>query len=149
MNTQIWSELQDFANKASGDRKTHVASCLVWPDGRKVFGANHLRDNHNLTEQEIMERVRPKFYDAMMCGEEGAINKATQLGLEISEAKLYSLLFPCPRCAEMIAKTKLKYIVAHKHRINQNGKFDNSLDDSRKIFDKAKIKYEIGEPDEQ
>ena len=144
---EIWHELEDFAKKASGDRKTHVAACLVWPDGRKVFGANRLRDDHGLTDQEIVERTRPKFHDAMKCGEPDAIDKAVELGLKVADAKLYTLMFPCPRCAEKIAKTKLRYIVAQTHRTKHNGKFDNPLEDSQKIFDKAKVVYEIGEPD--
>lgn len=72
----LWRELKDFADKASGDRKTHVAACLIWPDGRKVFGANRLRDDHGLIDQEIAERVRPKFHNAMKCGEPDAIDKA-------------------------------------------------------------------------
>lgn len=147
MEMELWRELQDFANKASGDRKTHVAACLIWPDGRKVFGANRLRDDHGLTDQEIAERVRPKFHDAMKCGEPDAIDKATELGLDLSKAKLYTTMFPCPRCAEKIVKTELKYIVALTHRTKHNGKFDNPLEDSRSIFDTARIAYEIGEPD--
>jgi deoxycytidylate deaminase len=147
MEKKLWHELKDFAHKASGDRKTHVASCLIWPDGRKVFGANRLRDDHGLTDQEIAERPRPKFHDAMKCGESNVIDKATQLGLNFSEARLYTTMFPCPRCAEKIAKTEIKYIVALTHRTKHNGKFDNPLEDSRKLFDKAKIEYEIGEPD--
>ena len=146
---ELWDELQDFANKASGDRKTHVAACLIWPDGRKVFGANRLRDDHDLTEQEIAERIRPRFHDAMKCGEPDAIDKATQLGLDLSESTLYTLMFPCPRCADKIAKTEIKHIVALTHRTKHNGKFDNPLEDSRKIFDKAKIEYAIGEPDDR
>lgn len=149
MSNVAWYELEEFADKASGDRKTRVASCLIWPDGRKVFGTNRLRDDHDLTNQEITERVRPKFYDAMKCGEADTIDKAIQLGMNLSKAKLYSLLFPCPRCAEKIAKTKLKYIIARQHRVKHNGKFNNPLDDSCKIFDKAKIKYDIGQPDGQ
>ncbi len=147
LSDEIWRELENFAEKASGDRKTHVAACLIWPDGRKVFGANRLRDDHGLTDQEIAERIRPKFHDAMKCGEPDAIDKAVQLGLYLTEAHLYTLMFPCPRCAEMIAKTNLKYIVAQTHRTKHNGKFDNPLEDSRIIFDKAKVAYEIGEPD--
>ncbi|HSX15516.1 MAG TPA: hypothetical protein VLF40_01880 [Candidatus Saccharimonadales bacterium] len=150
MNDAIWNELQDFADKASGDWKTHVASYLVWPDGRKVFGANHLRDGHGLTKQEITERVRPKYYDAMKCSEADAIDKATELGLDLRDAKLYSLLFPCPRCAEQIAKTDIKYIVSRKHRVGHNGKFvSNALEDAQQIFDKANIHYDAGEPDER
>ena len=144
---KIWEELRDFAAKASGDRKTHVAACLVWPDGRKVFGANRLRDDHNLTTQEIAERIRPKFHDAMKCGEPDAIDKAIQLGLDLAEAKLYTLMFPCPRCAEMIVKTDLKHIVALTHRVKHNGKFENPLEHSQKFFDAASIQYKIGEPD--
>jgi deoxycytidylate deaminase len=144
---KLWRELQDFADKASGERKTQVAACLIWPNGRKVFGANRLRDDHGLTEQEIAERVRPKFYDAVKCGEPDAIDKAIDLGLSLAEAKLYTLMLPCPRCAEKIVKTELKYIVALTHRTRHNGKFDNPLETSRKLFDKAKIKYDIGEPD--
>jgi deoxycytidylate deaminase len=149
MEQELWRELKDFANKASGDRKTHVAACLIWPDGRKVFGANRLWDNHGLTDQEIAERPRPKFHDVMKCSEADAIDKATQLGLDLTEAKLYSTMFPCPRCAEKIAKTDIKYIVSLTHRTKHNGKFDNPLEDSRKTFDEAKIAYEIGEPDER
>jgi tRNA(Arg) A34 adenosine deaminase TadA len=148
-NDELWHELKDFAEKASGDRKTHVAACLVWPDGRKVFGANRLRDDHDLAPHEITERIRPRFHDAMKCGEPDAIDKAIQLGLDLADAKLYTLMFPCPRCAEMITKTNLKYIVALTHRTRHNGKFDNPLEDSRKLFDKAQITYEIGEPDGQ
>ena len=149
MEKELWRELKDFADKASGDRKTQVAACLVWPDGRKVFGANRLRDGHGLTKQEIAERVRPKFHDAMKCGEPDAIDKAVELGLDLADAKLYTLMLPCPRCAEKIARTELRYIVALTHRTKHNGKFDNPLEDSRKIFDKAKIKYDIGKPDER
>lgn len=144
---ELWRELKDFAEKASGDRKTHVAACLIWPDGRKVFGANRLKDGHSLTDQEIAERVRPKFHDAIKCGEQDAIDKAVELGLDLGEAKLYSLLFPCPRCAEKIAKTKIKTIVALTHRTKHNGTFDNPLEDSRKAFDTVGIHYDIGEPD--
>jgi deoxycytidylate deaminase len=147
MNDKIWHELMDFAKKASGERKTQVAACLIWPNGRKVFGANRLSDNHGLTEQEIADRVHPKFYDAMKCGEPDAIDKAIELGLNLAEAKLYTLMFPCPRCAEKIAKTELRYIVALTHRTKHNGKFDNPLEDSRKVFDKTQITYDIGEPD--
>lgn len=143
----LWRELQDFADKASGDRKTHVAACLIWPNGRKVFGANRLRDGHSLTDQEIAERVRPKFHDAMKCGEPDAIDKAVELGLDLGDAKLYSLMFPCPGCAEKIAKTQIKTIVALTHRTKHNGKFDNPLEDSRKTFDEVGIQYDIGEPD--
>jgi len=149
MDAQIWHELQDFAEKASGDRKTHVAACLVWPDGRRVFGANRLRDGHNLTEQQIAGRARPQFYDAMKCGEADALDKAAQLGLNLEKAELYTLMFPCPRCAEEIARTQIKHVVARTHRVKNNGKFDNALEDSRSFFDKAKIKYDIGEPDER
>lgn len=144
---EMWRELEDFAEKASGDRKTHVAACLIWPDGRKIFGANRLRDNHGLTDQEIADRVRPKFHDAMKCGEPDAIDKALQLGWDLTDAKLYTLMFPCPRCAGMISKTTLKRVVAQTHRTKHNGKFDNPLEDSRRILDKAKVVYEIGEPD--
>lgn len=144
---ELWRELQDFADKASGERKTRVAACLIWPNGRKVFGANRLRDGHGLTDQEIAERVRPKFHDAMKCGEPDAIDKAVELGLDLGEAKLYSLMFPCPGCAEKIAKTKIKTIVALTHRTKHNGKFDNPLEDSRKTFDAVGIQYDIGEPD--
>ena len=147
MSSEIWSELEDFADKASADRKTRVAACLVLSDGRRIFGANRLRDDHHLTEREIAERVRPKFYDAMKCGEADTIDKAMQLGLDLTAAKLYSLLFPCPRCAEKIAKTKIKSVIARKHRVKHNGKFDNPLEDSRKTFDTAKIRYDVGEPD--
>lgn len=118
---ELWRELRDFADKASGERKTRVAACLIWPNGRKVFGANRLRDGHCLTDQEIAERVRPKFYDAMKCGEPDAIDKAVELGLDLGEAKLYSLMFPCPGCAEKIAKTKIRIIVALTHRTKHNG----------------------------
>ncbi|MEK7632237.1 MAG: hypothetical protein AAB473_00405 [Patescibacteria group bacterium] len=147
MEMELWRELQDFAEKASGERKTRVAACLVWPSGRKVFGANRLLDGHGLTEQEITDRVRPKFYDAMKCGEPDAIDKAIELGLDLGDAKLYSLLFPCPRCAEKIAKTGIRTIVALHHRTNHNGNFDNPLEDSRKMFDSVGIQYDIGEPD--
>lgn len=143
----LWQELRDFAEKASGERKTRVAACLVWPNGRRVFGANRLVDGHGLTDQEIADRVRPKFHDAIKCGEADVIDKAVELGLDLSDAKLYSLLFPCPRCAEKIAKTGLKTIVALFHRTKYNGKFDNPLEDSRKTFDSAGIQYDIGEPD--
>jgi deoxycytidylate deaminase len=146
-NTDIWTELEDFANKASGDRKTHVASYVIWPNGQKVFGTNHLKDNHGLTEQEITERIRPQFYDAMKCSEMDAIERAEQLGLDFTDANLYSLLFPCPRCAEKIAQTKIKNIVARKHRVKHNGKFDNPLEDSQNIFERANITYDAGEPD--
>ena len=146
---ELWRELQDFADKASGDRKTHVAACLIWPDGRKVFGANRLRDDHDLTDQEIAERPRPKFHDAMKCSEADTIDKAAQLGLDLSDAKLYSTMFPCPRCAEKIAKTKIRDIMALTHRTKHNGKFDNPLEDSRKTFDAVGIRYDIGEPDER
>jgi len=147
ISDEMRRELEDFAEKASGDRKTHVAACLIWPDGRKVFGANHLRDGHGLSAREIAERVRPKFHDAMKCGEPDAIDKAIELGLDLADATLYTLMFPCPRCAEQISKTKLKHIVALTHRTKHNGKFDNPLEDSRRIFDEAKVEYEIGEPD--
>ncbi|MET0779834.1 MAG: deaminase [Candidatus Saccharimonadales bacterium] len=115
---ELWRELKDFADKASGDRKTHVAACLVWPDGRKVFGVNHLRDDHGLTDQEIAERLRPKFHDAMKCSESDTIDKAMELGLDLGKAKLYSTMFPCPRCAEKIAKTEIKDVVSLTHRTN-------------------------------
>lgn len=84
LNDEIWRELKDFVQKASGERKTQVAACLIWSNGRKVFGANRLHDNHGLTEQEIADRVRPKFYDAMKCGEPDAIDKAN-IKYEIGE----------------------------------------------------------------
>lgn len=28
-NNEIWHELKDFAKKASGERKTQVAACLI------------------------------------------------------------------------------------------------------------------------
>ena len=83
-NDEMWHELKDFAEKASGERKTQVAACLIWPNGRRVFGANRLSDNHDLTEQEIAGRVRPKFYDAMKCGEADAIDKTIELGLDLA-----------------------------------------------------------------
>jgi tRNA(Arg) A34 adenosine deaminase TadA len=144
---RLWEELRDFAQKASGDRKTQVAACLLLAGGRKVFGANRLQDGHDLTEQEIADRIKPKFYDAMKCGEPDAIDKAVELGLDLSEARLYTLLFPCPRCAVKIAKTKLRTIVALTHRTKHNGKFDNPLEDSQKTFDNVGIQYDIGEPD--
>ena len=147
MDDAIWHELQDFASKTSGDRKTQVASCLIWPDGQKVFGANHLKDDHGLTEQEIAERVRPQFYDAMKCGEADVIDKAEQLGIDLAGAKLYSLLFPCPRCAARIAKTEIKDVTARQHRVKHNGKFDNPLEDSQRIFDAAGVRYDAGKPD--
>lgn len=70
-----------------------------------------------------------------------------ELGLDLGEAKLYSLLFPCPGCAEKIAKTAIKTIVALTHRTKHNGAFDNLLEDSRKTFDSVGIQYDIGEPD--
>jgi deoxycytidylate deaminase len=149
VSPEILHELQDFADKASGDRKTQVASCLVLANGRRIFGANHLRDDHNLTGQEIADRVRPKFYDAMKCSEADAIDKAIELGLDLTGATLYTLLFPCPRCATKIAKTKIKKIVARKHRVNHNANFDNPAETSRKILDEAHIIYDAGEPDEQ
>lgn len=149
LNDELWHELEDFAKKASGDIKTKVAACLIWPDGRRVFGANRLRDSHGLTPQEITERIRPRFHDAMKCGEADAIDKAIQLGLDLGDAKLYTLMFPCPRCAEMIVKTNLKYVAALTHRTKHNGKFDSPLEDSRNLFDKFHIEYETGEPDER
>lgn len=146
---ELWRELKDFADKASGDRKTHVAACLLFPSGRKVFGANRLKDGHGLTDQEIAERVRPKFYNAMKCGESDAIDKATELGLDLGEATLYSLMFPCPGCAEKIAKAEIKTLVALTHRTKHNGKFNNPLEDSRKTLNSAGIRYDIGEPDER
>lgn len=146
---ETWRELQNFAEKASGERKTRVSACLIWPNGRKLFGANRLRDDHGLTDQEIAERVRPKFHDAVKCGEADVIDKAIELGLNLGESKLYSLLFPCPRCAEKITKTNIKTIVALKHRTKHNGKFDNPLEDSQKIFNEVGIGYRIGEPDER
>ncbi len=146
LNNEIWHELKDFAKKASGERKTQVAACLIWPNGRRVFGANRLHDNHSLTEQEIADRVRPKFYDAMKCGEPDAIDKAIELGLDLADAELYTLMLPCPRCADKITKTKIKYIVAMTHRTKHNGKFDNPLEYTQKVFDEANIKYDIGEP---
>ena len=83
----------------------------------------------------------------MKCGESNAIDKATQLGLNLGEAKLYTTMFPCPRCAEIIVNTEIKYVVSLTHRVKHNGKFDNPLEDSRTLFDKAKIKYDFGEPD--
>lgn len=147
MNDNPWHELEDFAAKASGDRKTQVAACLILANGQKVFGTNHLRDRHGLTSQEISERIRPKFHDAMKCGEEDVLDKAQELGLDLAGAKLYSLLFPCPRCAEKIAGTDITFVMSKKHRINHNGKFDNPLADTRKIFDRAKITYDFGQPD--
>src|SRR5690348_8432581 len=141
MDADIWGELEDFANKASGDRKTHVAACLKLANGQIVFGANHLRDKHGLTSQEISDRIRPKFHDAMKCGEEDAIDKAQELGLDMAGSKLYSLLFPCPRCAEKIAAADIKFVASKRHRVNHNGKFDNSLADSRRIFDTAGVEY--------
>jgi hypothetical protein len=105
---ELWRELKDFAEKASGDRKTHVAACLIWPSGRKVFGANRLKDGHSLTDQEITERVRPKFHDAMKCGEPDAIDKAMELGLDLGEAKLYSLMFPCQAAPKRLQRRTLK-----------------------------------------
>lgn len=122
---------------------------MIWPDGKKVFAANRLRDDHGLTEHEITERVRPQFYDAMKCGEADVIDRATQLGLDQTGAKLYSLLFPCPRCAEKIASTKIKFVVSQKHRVRHNGKFDNPLEDSQKIFNNANVEYDAGQPDER
>jgi deoxycytidylate deaminase len=58
-------------------------------------------------------------------------------------------MLPCPRCADKIAKTKIKYIVAMTHRTKHNGKFDNPLEYTQRVFDKASIKYDIGEPDER
>ncbi len=147
MDNGIWSDLEDFADKASGDMKTQVASCLITAKGRRIFGANHLKDGHNLTSQEITDRVRPKFYDAMKCGEADVIDRSLELGLDLNGSKLYSLLFPCPRCAEKIAKTTIKFVVARKHRVNQNGKFNNPLEHSTKIFDKAGVTYNFGESD--
>lgn len=148
-NDKIWFELKEFAIKASGERKTQVAACLIWPNGQRVFGANRLNDNHGLTEQEIADRIRPKFYDAMKCGEPDAIDKAIDLGLDLTETTLYTLMLPCPRCADKIAKTKIKNIVAMTHRTKHNGKFDNPLEYTQKVFDKARIKYKIGKPDER
>ena len=150
MNKSInatWSELEDFASKASGDRKTQVAACLVLSNGQRVFGTNHLRDKHGLSRQEISERIRPKFHDAMKCGEEDTVDKAQELGLDLAGSKLYSLLFPCPRCAEKIANTEIKQVKSKRHRVNHNGKFDNPPEDSRKIFDEAGVVYDFGEPD--
>lgn len=144
---EIWRELEDFALKASGDRKTPVAACLVFDDGHRIFGANWLRDGHGLTEDEIASRVRPKFYDAMRCGEEHAIARARQLGLGFEGAILYTLMFPCPRCAEEIAGLGLERIVAKKHRVRHNGKFDNPLEDSKRILDATGVEYDIGVAD--
>ena len=83
----------------------------------------------------------------MKCGEEDTVDKALELGLDLTDSKLYSLLFPCPRCAEKIANTEIKFVKSKKHRVNHNGKFDNPLEDSRKIFDEAKVMYDFGEPD--
>ncbi len=143
----IWEELEDFAVKSSGDRKTHVAACLVLSNGQTVFGVNHLRDKHGLSQNEISERIRPKFHDAMKCGEEDTVDKALELGLDLAGSKLYSLLFPCPRCAAKIANTDIKYVKSKKHRVSHNGKFDNPLEDSRKIFDSCGVVYDFGEPD--
>jgi len=115
--------------------------------GKLLYWRNY--DNHSLTEQEIADRVRPKFYDAMKCGEPDAIDKALELGLDLADARLYTLMLPCPRCADKIAKTKIKYIVAMTHRTKHNGKFDNPLVYTQKVFDKANIKYDIGEPDDR
>jgi deoxycytidylate deaminase len=84
----------------------------------------------------------------MKCGEPDAIDKALQLGLDLSKAKLYTTMFPCPRCAPKVAENGIKYVVALTHRTKHNGKFDNPLEDSCKIFSDAKIEYETGEPDE-
>ena len=146
---ELWRELRDFAEKASGERKTRIASCLIWPDGRKVFGTNRLRDDHGLSDQEIAERIRPKFYNAIKHSEPDAIDRARDLGLDLDKAKLYSLLLPCPACAEIIAKTKITTVIALTHRTKQNGLFDNPLEDSQKTFDEADIQYGIGEPDGQ
>ena len=83
----------------------------------------------------------------MICGEADVIDKAAQLGLSLVGAKLYTLLLPCPRCAETIVKTNIKSVVAQKHRISHNGKFDNPLQSSQKIFDDANVTYDIGMPD--
>lgn len=144
---KIWTELEDFAIKSSVDRKTQVAACLVLSNGQRVFGTNHLRDKHGLSQQEISERIRPKFHDAMKCGEEDTVDKAQELGLDLAGSELYSLLFPCPRCAEKIANTEIKFVKSKKHRVNHNGKFDNPLEYSRKIFDEAGVMYDFGEPD--
>ena len=144
---EIWRELEDFAQKMSGDRKTKVAACLVSSDGRRVFGANRLTDGHGLSEEKIAERVRPEFYDAMKCGEIDALDRAVELGFDLREATIYSSMFPCPRCAEKIAKTGVGRIIAKKHRVKHNGKFENALEDSKKFFDEAGIEYEIGEED--
>lgn len=144
---EIWRELEDFAVKASGDRKTQVATCLVFEDGRRVFGANWLRDGYGLTEEEIANRVRPKFYDAMKCSEMNVVDRAEQLGLKLEGAELYSLLFPCPRCAKRLAGLGLKKIVVRKHRVKHNGMFDNPLEDSRRIFDEAGVEYDVGVAD--
>jgi deoxycytidylate deaminase len=69
--------------------------------------------------------------------------------MDLAGAELYSLLFPCPCCAEKIAGTDLKKVVARRHRVKHNGKFENALEDSQRILDEAGVEYEIGMPDER
>ena len=34
MTDELYKELLDFAEKTSGDRKTHVSACLIFPDNK-------------------------------------------------------------------------------------------------------------------
>lgn len=83
----------------------------------------------------------------MKCGEIDALDRAIELGFDLEGAKIYSLLFPCPRCAEKIAKSGVSEVISKKHRVKHNGKFDNALEDSKNLFDKAGVKYKIGDAD--
>lgn len=110
--TKDWSEynmdLAAMAATRSKDPKTQVGAYIVTKDNKPVsFGYNGLPAGMPETDA-IWDRESKR--DFVIHAEVNALLNAQSNGVDFSECTLYTTLFPCNRCATLIAQLKLKEV---------------------------------------
>lgn len=109
---EYYLSLALLASRKSKDPATKVGCILVHEDGRQVaMGFNGFLpkiDESNFTWNKTSENYSENKYAYVLHAEENAILHSQE---SLDGATAYVTLFPCNRCALMLAKKKIKKIV--------------------------------------